>query len=205
MDLYLTLPQGVTLATFRRVVVLALTLSAGALVLLNLESPLRAPLSLLFLLFAPGWALAGLLRLRHLAAELMLGVAASISLNGLLAMLALSAGWWSPSFVFAFVVYVTLLALGAEIVRATRSVKQSAVARPRRALYLLALLLMELGWLPILATAPIHLPPLTQESAVNAPSEPTLLDLGQILLKRMRPQSESTPVQETPIPTSVAK
>lgn len=67
-----------------------------AVVLTELDSPLRPALVMPFLLLAPGMAVVRLLRIPDLAAVLMLAMALSIALAGLVAGTMVYAGTWSP-------------------------------------------------------------------------------------------------------------
>lgn len=72
--------------------------SAGALLALTgINSAARGPLALLFLLAAPGLAVASLLRRLDLGARIAVAVTAAIAMNVLVAETMLAAGAWSPS------------------------------------------------------------------------------------------------------------
>jgi uncharacterized membrane protein len=72
--------------------------SAGALLALaGINSVARGPLVLLFLLAAPGLAVASLLRRLDPGARIVLAVTAAIAINVLVAETMLATGAWSPS------------------------------------------------------------------------------------------------------------
>ncbi len=72
--------------------------SAGALLALaGINSAARGPLVLLFLLAAPGLAVASLLRRLDPWARIVVAVTAAIAVNALVAETMLAAGMWSPS------------------------------------------------------------------------------------------------------------
>jgi uncharacterized membrane protein len=72
--------------------------SAGAvLALAGINSPARGPLVLLFLLAAPGLAVASLLPRLDRAARIVVAVTAAIAINALVAAAMLATGAWWPT------------------------------------------------------------------------------------------------------------
>jgi len=101
---------GRTAARARGVVVTAIT-AATAVAYLGGFATQVAPLVALFVLACPGLALVGGLRLRDPLFELVVGVALSISLAGLLATAELFAGSWAPGSTLVLLIGVTVVGL----------------------------------------------------------------------------------------------
>ena len=101
---------GRTAARVRGVVVTAIT-AATAVAYLGGFATQVAPLVALFVLACPGLALVGGLRLRDPLFELVVGVALSISLAGLLATAELFAGSWAPGSTLVLLIGVTVVGL----------------------------------------------------------------------------------------------
>lgn len=92
----------------------------AALTLAGIESPAGPPLTLLFLVLAPGAAVTGLLRGLDLAARLALTLAGSIAIDALVAEAMLVAGLWSPRGGLAAITVITGIGLALQTVRAWR-------------------------------------------------------------------------------------
>jgi hypothetical protein len=97
-----------------RFAISALVLLAGLaalfLVALEIESPLRAPITIGFSLVGPGWAIIQRLRLQDPVQELMLTIAVSFAVVGLVAGASVYLERWSPGLVLAALVVVTGIA-----------------------------------------------------------------------------------------------
>ena len=94
--------------------------SAGALLALaGINSAARGPLVMLFLLTAPGLAVASLLRRLDLGARIVVAVTAAIVINVLVAETMLVAGAWSPSAGLLAIAVISAL-IGAIGLRTTR-------------------------------------------------------------------------------------
>lgn len=84
------------------IAVIALAVAAVALVLADVGGPVRHVAVLAFLLLGPGLAVVGLLRLGDPVAELGIGIAVSVVIDGVVAAGSMYAGVWSPrGFLFA--------------------------------------------------------------------------------------------------------
>ena len=100
---------------FSLVTVLSLSAVTVLLVGLNVESPLRALLALVFIHTCPGLGWIRLLRLNDLLAQVTLTVALSLTLTALLALGALYLGRWSPPGMLLTLVMLALAGVGAEL------------------------------------------------------------------------------------------
>jgi hypothetical protein len=125
------LPEGREAAL--PVALLALAAAAALLFLVPTPGPARAAVELLFVTLGPGIALVRLVRLESLLAELMLGIALSLVLAGLVSGTFLYLGAWSPGAILG--VLVTVAAGGAAIdllvlVRARRTGPEPAAMLP---------------------------------------------------------------------------
>lgn len=99
---------------------IALALAVLAVVLADLDSPLRPALVLPFLLLAPGMAVVRLLRIPDTAAVLMLAVGLSLALASLVAGTMVYTGTWSPVGGLVGLTLFTLAANVAEVVMFVR-------------------------------------------------------------------------------------
>jgi hypothetical protein len=97
--------------------VLVLGLASLLLVALDVASPVRAPITLAFSLLGPGWAIVQPLRLQDPLQELVLSVAVSMALVGLVAGASVYLDRWSPGLVLAILVVITGVALSANPLR----------------------------------------------------------------------------------------
>jgi hypothetical protein len=97
--------------------VLVLGLASLLLVALDVASPVRAPITLTFSLLGPGWAIVQPLRLQDPLQELVLAVAVSMALVGVVAGASVYLGRWSPGLVLAILVVITGIALSANPLR----------------------------------------------------------------------------------------
>jgi uncharacterized membrane protein len=97
-----------------------LALAVLAVVVAELDSPLRPALVLPFLLLAPGMAVVRLLRIPDSAAVLMLAVALSLALAGLVAGTMVYTGTWSPVGGFVGLTLFTLAGNVADVVMFVR-------------------------------------------------------------------------------------
>jgi len=78
---------------------LVLSAALTALVLAGVGGPARVVCGLLFVLFVPGWALVGQLRLRNAAAEFSLAMVVSLAVVMAAAQLMLALHLWRPLWV----------------------------------------------------------------------------------------------------------
>jgi hypothetical protein len=111
--------------------VLAAAVAAGAvgvgLTAAGVASPLRSVLVLLFLAVAPTVAIAGLLRTLDSFARVITACAADVVLLGLVAMIMLAGGVWSPVHGLLAVAAITALCLAAQVPAIRR--RAAALAR----------------------------------------------------------------------------
>lgn len=118
--------------------VLGAAVAAGAagvgLAAAGVESPLRSVLVFLFLAVAPTVAIAGLLRTMDSFARVMIACAADVVLLGLVAMIMLAEGFWSPVHGLLAVAAITALCLAARVpVSRRRAVTAPRAAHPEAA------------------------------------------------------------------------
>lgn len=108
--------------------------AAGAagvgLAVAGVASPLRSVLVLLFLAVAPTVAIAGLLRTLDSFARVIIACAADVVLLGLVAMIMLAEGVWSPVHGLLAVATITALCLAAQVPTVRR--RAAAIARAAR-------------------------------------------------------------------------
>jgi uncharacterized membrane protein len=96
------------------VVIIATTVATAALAAVDAPGPIRPAVTVLFVLTCPGLSLVRLLGLRDPLAELVLGVATSIALAGLLGGVLLYSGMWSPLGGLAILVVITIAGIVGE-------------------------------------------------------------------------------------------
>jgi hypothetical protein len=90
--------------------------SVGAIMAIaNIDSPVRAPLVLIFLLVAPAAAVAGLLYRFGRLARLIIAGTAAIVINFLVAEIMLAAGLWSPRGSVIVVTVITVVCALAQV------------------------------------------------------------------------------------------
>lgn len=98
----------------------------------GVASPLRSALVLLFLAVAPTVAIAGLLRTMDVFARVIISCAADIVLLGLVSMVMLAEGVWSPVHGLLVVAAITALCLAAQVPALRRRVSvMGRAVRPR--------------------------------------------------------------------------
>jgi hypothetical protein len=90
-------------------VVLALCALTAVFVLMDLDSPLRVVVGAAFLCFAPGLPFVRLAGVTAPAALIALTIAASLALDGLVAIAVLYANLWSPMLVLIVLMLVTMV------------------------------------------------------------------------------------------------
>jgi uncharacterized membrane protein len=95
-------------------VILISTVAAGVASLLSLPPAVRAPLVLWFAAMCPGLALVRLLHFDDRLIEVVLAVALSIAVDGIVAAAFLYSGHWSPPAIMASLIAITICALGLE-------------------------------------------------------------------------------------------
>jgi hypothetical protein len=114
--------------------VLGAAVAAGAagvgLAAAGVDSPLRSVLVLLFLAVAPTVAIAGLLRTMDGFARVIIACAADVVLLGLVSMIMLAEGVWSPVHGLLAVAVITALCLVAQLPPVRR--RAAALASPAR-------------------------------------------------------------------------
>lgn len=103
-------------------VILLATVATTTLVAVDLPGPVRPAVTVFFALTCPGLSVIRLLRLEDPLAELVLGVATSIALAGLLGGVLLYSGMWSPLGGLAILVAITVAGLVGERLAARRRV-----------------------------------------------------------------------------------
>lgn len=89
---------------------------AIALVLLDVNTVVRAPVVLMFVLLCPGLAIVRLLRIGDIATELSLAVALSLSLAGGVSLIQAYTATWSPTGGLLVIAGITLVAVAVELV-----------------------------------------------------------------------------------------
>jgi hypothetical protein len=92
---------------------------AGLTIALGWESPVRAGLVFVFMLFGPGLAVGELLQVRDPVQQLALAAGISFGIDTLIALVLLYAGVLSGGLAFAIAYAITLAALAASVVRST--------------------------------------------------------------------------------------
>ena len=86
-------------------------LGAGFVSLWNVDSPLRAPITLWFLFVCPGLAIVRLLHLRDGLTEWAIAIGLSLAIETGVNEVLLYAGMWAPQWGLLVVITITLLAL----------------------------------------------------------------------------------------------
>jgi hypothetical protein len=104
-------------ATARRIAVLAIAVACALVYALDWESPVRTVIALAFVLVAPGLAIVELLRLDDPLLQVALVPATSIALGTLVAILFVSAAWFTPERAFICLEVITLTVLGVAAAR----------------------------------------------------------------------------------------
>lgn len=103
-------------------VILLATVATTTLVAVDLPGPVRPAVTVFFALTCPGLSVIRVLGLEDPLAELVLGVATSIALAGLLGGVLLYSGMWSPLGGLAILVAITVAGLVGERLAARRRV-----------------------------------------------------------------------------------
>ncbi|NOK63686.1 MAG: hypothetical protein GFH27_549379n29 [Chloroflexi bacterium AL-W] len=93
------------------IIILLSAIGAGVVVFQDMSTPIRPILAFWFVLVCPGMALVRLLGLREWVVELMLGIALSISLTTIVAMVTLYIGNWSPPLVLGVLIGISLVGI----------------------------------------------------------------------------------------------
>jgi hypothetical protein len=117
----------------RAVAILLLTGGCVLAIATLRSSPIRAVLSLSFLLFGPGLALAELLDIRDPTQRVAIATAASLSIETLVAMALVLARAFSLRLAIGIIVALTVSAVGVAVLRARRSGVLPHDRYPRRA------------------------------------------------------------------------
>ena len=105
------LAQSLSAHAFTVLAVVAGSVSA-ILAIANIDSPVRAPLVVTFLLAAPAAAVAGLLDRFDVLARLVIAGTAAVVINFLVAEIMLAVGFWSvPGWVIVIAVITVICAL----------------------------------------------------------------------------------------------
>lgn len=97
------------------IVILLSALATAWFVLFDVDGPLRAPITLWFLLICPGMSFVPLLRLENAGYELILAVALSLILNLLVAIALLYTGLWFYPFVMAALIALSLIGVQCQL------------------------------------------------------------------------------------------
>lgn len=90
-------------------------LATAGFVFFDAGGPLRAPVTLGFLLICPGMAFIPLLRLKDAAHELILAVALSLALDLIVAAALLYTGLWFPPFIMAILIGLSLIGVQCQL------------------------------------------------------------------------------------------
>ncbi len=94
--------------------ILASVISVVVVTAIELPAPIRAPIVIWFIAICPGMALVRLLRLDQPAVEVMLAIALSVAIGGLVPAALLYAGRWSPPWTLAILIAITIGGLAAD-------------------------------------------------------------------------------------------
>ena len=116
---------------WRRIVLIS-TIAVILATALGLPEGVRGPLTVGYLVFCPGMAVVLLLRLNDAIAEVMLALALSLAITGIIPGVFLYLGVWSPASSLAVLVILTWVALGVDLVRNRSDVPRFARQRLRR-------------------------------------------------------------------------
>jgi peptidoglycan/LPS O-acetylase OafA/YrhL len=98
-------------------VLLVLTVVTGACVVLDVRGDFRLPLTLLFVLFAPGWAIANYLRMDRPSLVWSVSAAVGGSLAIITAQIMVTTGRWHPVGALLLVCALTVVLLVHHLVR----------------------------------------------------------------------------------------
>lgn len=98
------------------VVIVVGALASAWLVYYDIAGPVRAVVTLGFLLICPGMAYIPLLRLKQPAYAVILAVALSLALDLLAATAVLYGGWWSPSLILGILIVLSLIGAFGQVV-----------------------------------------------------------------------------------------
>jgi hypothetical protein len=109
-------------------VIVASAAAAAIASLIGLAPPVRAPLVLWFAAVCPGMSLVRLLHLEDRLVEIVLAVALSLSLAGIVAAAFLYSGHWSPPATMAVLIAITACAVSFEPARAWAGRRRARVA-----------------------------------------------------------------------------
>jgi hypothetical protein len=107
------------------------TLLLWALYALNVESPVRVAVAIVYLLVAPGLAVMGLLDLAQRWATAVLSLALSLGIVTVVATALLLAHVWTPGRALGIIGCITLLAAGAKLVIPSGSPGPVVSTQPR--------------------------------------------------------------------------
>jgi phosphate starvation-inducible membrane PsiE len=111
---------------------IALAVTAGMVTIGSAPVAVRLPIVLAFLLFGPGAAIVGLLRLTDPLHQLTLAIAISIGITGLLSLLFLYSGFWSPTGILITTIAITIVAAlaqdGWHLIQRRRLARKQAAA-----------------------------------------------------------------------------
>ena len=118
----------IPVARARALVVLVITALTAVAIVAGITTSM-APLIVVFVLVCPGLSLVGALRLRDPLFEIVLGVALSVSIAGLLATVELFVDAWAPMPTLGLLVAISAAGLLLEVVRIPRRGWASAVTR----------------------------------------------------------------------------
>ncbi len=109
------------------------TLAVGFVAFGNIESPLRVPIVLWFLLVCPGISFVRLLQVRNTIVELTLAIALSLALDAIAAAITLYAEAWSPAWALAMLIGATIAGVALQLIAASRRAAISSnVSRLRK-------------------------------------------------------------------------
>jgi len=111
-----------------RLAVVVLLVLSSITVALDLDSPLRTAVTIAFLAFGPGLAIAGLLALRDPVEQISIAIGASFAIETLVAITLFYLEVYSYELAFGIVAGITIAALAAGVLRAVRG--PSRVKRP---------------------------------------------------------------------------
>lgn len=116
---------------FWAVAVLASTVAVALVALLGAPEIIRTPITLWFIAICPGMAIVRLLRLDQPIAELMLALALSLALDGLIPAIFLYVGAWSPAWSLTTLVVIAGTAWVLDLAMSTRRTKAAVPGHAR--------------------------------------------------------------------------
>ncbi len=183
-------------------IILVSTIAVVVVTVIGAPEAIRGPVTVWFLVTCPGMALARLLGLRQPLIELMVGLALSLALTGLVASVFLYSGAWSPVWSLVVLVAITIGGLAVAPVPAVRDRRVSTAQVTRDHAHPMS---VEGGEPPLAEMPPVESPagpPPSVRPVFTLPSpaerEPDPEPLW-VTLAAQRPRPEPSPGVDTPV------